>query len=87
MATTLRNNLNTVIVAKPTGTSVFQSKPSTPLTIRNNVQTQVSVGELADLVEGTPEDGSAIVYNSTLDKYEVKPITASGIASVDGGEF
>jgi len=85
MAITARNNKNIAVVTKLTNTGKLQT--GTPVTLRNTVQNQISMGELVDVLEGTPADGSAIIYNSQIDKYEVKPISAQSIGSVDGGEF
>ena len=44
---------------------------------------------LSDVVEVSPPNGSALVYNSTTDKYNVERliITAEDITEVDGGTF
>ncbi len=60
---------------------------------RVNPVTLVSAGtsvnrfdQLADVIEGTPNNGDVVTYNAALDKYEVKAISNVEI-TVDGGTF
>lgn len=57
------------------------SQPKT-LTLKNTLKDDLTLKELSNVVEGTPSDGDTIVYNSILNKYEVKPIT-----EINGGTF
>lgn len=57
------------------------SQPKT-LTLKNTLKEDLTLKELTNVVEGAPNDGDTLVYNSILNKYEVKPIT-----EINGGTF
>lgn len=63
--------------------------PSTVTTLKSQFATVDAVGEMKDVVEGTPQDGYTLVYDSALNKYVVQQLTNQDInlASVDGGTF
>jgi len=89
MALTARVSNNvTNIKATVTGAGQISTQAST-LTLKNTLKDEIAVRELANVIEGSPTNGDTIVYNSTLNKYEVKPITitSSNITELDGGTF
>jgi hypothetical protein len=60
------------------------------LTIKNQLREyQInSLEDLPDVDEVSVINGAALVYNSSTDKYEVKPLDTNFITgSIDGGEF
>ena len=59
---------------------------SAPVTLRSTASDFNSIDKLIDVSLADRTDGSTLVYNSSNDKYEVKPI-ASAIPSLDGGTF
>lgn len=74
------------IVRQP-GTILTQQST---LTLKNTLKDQIAVKELVNVIEGTPGEGDTLVYNSILNKYEVKPITITAntvISGLDGGTF
>lgn len=52
-------------------------------------QTSVSLGNLTNVDASDPDDGETLVYDATLGKYVVKPITvdSNNITSINGGTF
>lgn len=44
------------------------------------------IHSLLDVVESNPQDGDTLVFNSTTNKYEVKPISVN-VVNLDGGTF
>lgn len=65
------------------------SSSSTPVkTIKSQFNSVDTVSELTD-VEGTPQDGYTLVYDSTLRKYVLQQLSSEdiNIASLDGGTF
>jgi len=70
-------------------TSGILTQPKT-LTLKNTLKDELLLKELSNVIEGSPGEGDTLVYNSTLNKYEVKPITITGntiITEIDGGTF
>ena len=57
------------------------------LTLKNTLKDQITIRELANVVEGSPQNGDVLTYNSVLNKYEVKPVTTISISGLDGGTF
>jgi hypothetical protein len=82
-------NPETKIVAKVTKTAgILQT--STPVTVKNQLREyQInSIQDLPDVAETNVSNGSTLVFNSTTNLYEVKPLDAGNITGViDGGEF
>lgn len=62
---------------------------STVTTLKSQFATVDAIGELKDVIEGTPQDGYTLVYDSATNKYVVQQLTNQDInlASVDGGTF
>jgi hypothetical protein len=75
-----------LIVANSVGLTTTQS--NSPISLKNNVTGagQNYIHNILDVIEGQPQDGYTLVYNATLDKYEVKAAVISA-ASLDGGTF
>lgn len=63
--------------------------PGTVTTLKSQLATVDALGEMKDVIEGTPQDGFTLVYDSALNKYVVQQLTNQDInlASVDGGTF
>ena len=81
-------NPETKIVAKVSTNQGYLNPKA--LTIKNQLREyQInSIEDLPDVDEVNVASGSTLVYNSTTNKYEVKPLDASFILGrVDGGEF
>ena len=74
---------NIVAVAKSDG-RLNSSAPG--VTLKNQINEIRSIEDIADIVETNVVDGATIVYNASLDKYEVKPIDL-GASGLDGGTF
>jgi hypothetical protein len=64
-------------------------KQGSTITLKNTVKDKLALREIADVIQGTPSNGDVVVYNSSLDKYEVKPIDVGlfTISNLDGGTF
>ena len=62
---------------------------STVTTLKSQFATVDAIGEMKDVIEGTPQDGYTLVYDSATNKYVVQQLTNQDIdlASVDGGTF
>lgn len=75
------------IKVKVNSTGLIQTSTTAGVTLRNTFAGGKSrLDELLDVELSQQTDGSVPVYNSTLDKYEVKPINDS-ITNLDGGSF
>lgn len=55
------------------------------VTLSNQANEIRSIEDISDIVTTDLTDGATIVYNASLDKYEVKPINFLG--QLDGGSF
>lgn len=75
-----------LIIANTVPLTTTQSAPT--LTLRAGVAplSQNFVHNLSDVVEDHPPNGATLVYNSTINKYEVKELPIGTIA-LDGGVF
>lgn len=82
-------NPETKIIAKVIKTAgIIQT--SAPLTVKNQLREyQInSIQDLPDVAETDVSNGSTLVFNSTTNLYEVKPLNANNIVGIiDGGEF
>lgn len=76
----LKSNITSIKASVTSGGVVTTQQPT--LTLKNTLKDEISLDQLVNVVEGTPTDGDTLVYNSTLNKYEVKSITG-----LDGGVF
>lgn len=84
----LRSNITNIKASVANNGAV--STQATTLTLKNTLKDEITIRELSNVIEGTPGEGDTIVYNSTLNKYEVKPITITAntiITEIDGGTF
>lgn len=83
-------NPETKIIAKvSTGGGVLQPTTS-PVTIKNQFREyQInSIQDLPDVDEVSVQNGSTLVFNSSTNQYEVKPLDITNVIGViDGGEF
>lgn len=71
-------------------TSGGQIQSSNPITVKNQFREyQInSIQDLPDITETEVVNGATLVYNSSLNQYEVKPITTDFITgAIDAGEF
>ena len=79
----------TNLVAKITNNNGRLSAAA-PITLKNQVQEIRSIEDFGDVTEVDVQNGSTLIYNSEIDKYEIKPINfsdLSGDATLDGGSF
>lgn len=63
---------------------------STPITLKNQVTEINSIEDIADVAEVDVSSGSTLVYNESMDRYEVKKLDVGDIVGefdLDGGEF
>jgi hypothetical protein len=66
-------------------TSGGQIQASAPVTLRSAPN---RLDTLDDVIEGTPADGSTLVYRASDDKYVVQQLNLSNIGgNLDGGDF
>ena len=74
-----------VRAVRPLGVSVTTPNPSTPVTLKNTIQSDANrrLDRLLDVTADTPATpaGSTLVYDPTTDKYVVKML------DLDGGTF
>ena len=57
-----------------------------PVTLVSSGTSVNRFDQLADVVEGTPNNGDVVTYNAATDKYEVRAIANVEI-TMDGGTF
>lgn len=79
---TVKNPSSVIGVVK----NPFNGPTNNPVTLRNSLGTLNYIHSLLDVVETNPQEGDTLIYNSTTNKYEVKPISISS-AGLDGGTF
>ena len=86
MSLNAKINRTTSLVAKVT---VDQDRLSTttPITLKNQVQEIRSIEDIADVDEINVVTGATLIYNSTNDKYEVRPLDIQELGAIDGGTF
>ena len=58
-----------------------------PVTLKNQIQEIRSIEDIADVAEVNVAHGATLVYNSSNDKYEVRPIDIEEFGAIDGGTF
>jgi uncharacterized protein YabN with tetrapyrrole methylase and pyrophosphatase domain len=60
-----------------------------PITLKTQARTANFIEDMLDVIEASPQDGFTLVYNSSLDKYEVKQLSSTeiNITGLDGGTF
>lgn len=81
---TVRLTTGSTITAS-VNTSGGQIQASAPVTLRSAPN---RLDKLDDVIEGTPEDGSTLVYRASDDKYIVQQLNLSNIGgNLDGGDF
>jgi hypothetical protein len=82
----MRVNLSNTVVRVNNNNGSLNS--AAPVVLKNQITQLRSIEDIADVVETNVADGATLVYNATLDKYEVKLIdfTQQGL-NLDGGSF
>jgi len=69
------------------GRATVKSSPKTAIAADTFApKPNVSLSEISDVSTAGAQDGDALVFNSTTNKYEVKTVTAS-VTEVIGGTF
>ena len=61
-----------------------------PFTLKNQITEITSIEQIADVDEINVTTGATLIYNSSTDKYEIKPLQftdISGAVDLDGGTF
>lgn len=84
----IANNV-TSIKAVVTQSGAVSTQAST-LTLKNTVKDEITLRELTNVVESSPNNGDTLVYNAELNKYEVKPIVITAntvVEKLNGGTF
>lgn len=76
----------TLLRAKVTNTDGRLSAAA-PITLKNQIQEIRSIEDIGDVSEVNVANGATLIYNSSNDKYEVKPINISDLGAIDGGTF
>lgn len=62
--------------------------PSSPITLKNQIVEITSIENIADVDEINVTDGATLIYNSSTDKYEIKPLNFNDLSGdIDGGTF
>lgn len=80
----ISNVSNSIIAVTKTDGRLTSTSPA--VTIKNQINEIRSIEDLGDVIETNVVNGATLVYNSALDKYEVKPIDL-GASGLDGGTF
>ena len=84
---TLNNRISQqTITVSSTGGRITSSSRGSGVTLKNQANEIRSIEDIADIVETNAVDGATLVYNSALDKYEVKPFEFTD-TELDGGTF
>jgi hypothetical protein len=80
----LQPNVNVTLASSSAAPSGNQ-----PVTVKSTARSINEIRDIGDVVEGSPTNGATLVYNSTLDKYEVRQLTSNNITitALDGGTF
>lgn len=61
---------------------------SSPITLKNQITEITSIENIADVDEIDVTDGATLIYNSSRDKYEIKPLSFNDLSGdIDGGLF
>jgi len=61
-----------------------------PFTLKNQITEISSIEQIADVDEINVTAGATLIYNSSTDKYEIRPLQftdMSGTVDLDGGTF
>jgi len=61
-----------------------------PFTLKNQITEITSIEQIADVDEINVTTGATLIYNSSTDKYEIRPLQftdMSGTVDLDGGTF
>jgi hypothetical protein len=79
----IQNTQKTVRV-NTSGESLSAAKP---VTLKNQIKEIRSIEDFGDVQEVNVTAGATLVYNSTIDKYEVRPLELADLGNLDGGTF
>lgn len=76
------------LVAKINNTS-GKISTTAPITLKNQVNEIQSIEDIRDVDEVNVANGATLVYNSSNDKYEVRPLQQEDFETLnlDGGSF
>ena len=62
--------------------------PYAPITLKNQAIEITSIENIPDVDEINVTDGATLIFNSTTNKYEIKPLNFSDLSGdIDGGSF
>ena len=82
----MRVNLSNTVVRINNNNGSLNS--TAPVVLKNQITQLRSIEDIGDVVETNVTDGATIVYNASLDKYEVKPLDLNTQnTALDGGTF
>lgn len=86
MALKARIVQNTSMIAKVSA-SGDRLSTAAPVTLKNQIQEIRSIEDFGDVEEVNVTTGATLVYNSSIDKYEVRPLELADLGNLDGGTF
>jgi len=82
----MRVNLSNTVVRINNNSGSLNA--TSPVVLKNQITQLRSLEDIGDVVETNVTDGATIVYNASLDKYEVKPLDLNTQnTALDGGTF
>jgi hypothetical protein len=82
-------SINVTINPKTNIVSKITQKKTTISSVNIGPKTNVSLGEITNVDATNPDDGEALIYDASQNKFVVKPITidANNITNITGGTF
>jgi hypothetical protein len=77
-------NTQKIVRVNTSGDSLSAVKP---VTLKNQVREIRSIEDFGDVEELNVTTGATLVYNSDIDKYQVRPLELADLGNLDGGTF
>lgn len=82
----MRVNLSNTVIKINNNNGSLNS--TSPVVLKNQITQLRSIEDIGDVIETEVIDGATLIYNATLDKYEVKPLNLNTQnTALDGGTF
>ena len=81
--------ITSTITVKLANNTITSMPSSRPVTLKSTTRSVTNIRDLADVFEGTPEEGEALVYDAVANKYVTRKIDATDIElnNINGGTF
>jgi hypothetical protein len=76
---------NSIIAVARSDGRLSSSAPG--VTLKNQISEIRSIEDIADVAEVNVVEGATLVYNASLDKYEVRLLAIEDLGALDGGTF